>query len=394
MPVEASPSPSAPTSSAAPTAPQRPSAKDKAPSGFNAILAAASDGTVPAAPTSTAAMPQDPAEQPLPDTESDANTTVVAADAAHLLTQALHIPADTSPHLANAEDRASGTTATEALTPRPPKGADLRPDGVALATTDTKTNAGRLHSAPHADKSQAAQSGLGDVSSTSSPLATGTHGADTGASGNSGHPGDKTAPSLADMVKALVAKSDTGTSDNKSTAITATTTDPKPRPTPLTTDLPPPTANGTSAPQSYSTAAAPILHSFESQLQEQVTYWIAQDVQHAEMTLDGMGKEAVEVSIRMQGNEAHVAFRTDELQTREALEQAGASLKDMLQRQGLLLTGVSVGLSHRGQEQGQTPESRPRQGIRHTQVGAATMDPLPVLGNRTHQGVHTLDLFV
>jgi flagellar hook-length control protein FliK len=44
---------------------------------------------------------------------------------------------------------------------------------------------------------------------------------------------------------------------------------------------------------------------------EKVAYWISNDVQSAEMKLDGIGSDPVEVSIRMQGNEAHIAFRTD-----------------------------------------------------------------------------------
>lgn len=78
---------------------------------------------------------------------------------------------------------------------------------------------------------------------------------------------------------------------------------------------------------------------------EQVKYWISQDVQNAEMKLDGLGKQPVEVSISMSGNAAHIAFRSDEAQALGALQSAGAQLKDMLQREGLVLSGVSVGMS-------------------------------------------------
>ena len=78
---------------------------------------------------------------------------------------------------------------------------------------------------------------------------------------------------------------------------------------------------------------------------EQIAFWISTDVHKAELKLDGIGKDAVEVSIRMNGNEAHVAFRTDELQARSALEGAADHLKELLQREGLVLTGVSVGTS-------------------------------------------------
>ena len=63
-------------------------------------------------------------------------------------------------------------------------------------------------------------------------------------------------------------------------------------------------------------SAAPL----EAYIAEQVTYWISQDVQSAELTLDGMGASPVEVSISMQGNEAHITFRSDDAATREVLE--------------------------------------------------------------------------
>ena len=81
----------------------------------------------------------------------------------------------------------------------------------------------------------------------------------------------------------------------------------------------------------------------EMQVAEQVSYWISQDIQNAELTLDGLGKDPVEVSIRMHGNEAQVSFRTDELQTRDLLQGAASHLKELLQSEGLVLSGVSVG---------------------------------------------------
>ena len=84
------------------------------------------------------------------------------------------------------------------------------------------------------------------------------------------------------------------------------------------------------------------------QFSEDVKYWVGQDMQKAELTLDGFGQSAVEVSISLQGNEAHVAFRTDEAQTRDALSSASTQLQDALNRQGMSLAGVSVGTSNAG----------------------------------------------
>jgi flagellar hook-length control protein FliK len=126
---------------------------------------------------------------------------------------------------------------------------------------------------------------------------------------------------------------------------------------------------------------------------DKVAYWISNDVQNAQMKLDGIGDKPVEVSIRMQGNEAHIAFRTDELQAQTALENASVHLKDLLQREGLVLSGVSVGGSGAGgageQERGS------RQGMRQvvvTSVQAASGADRNTGMSRVTGGA--LDLFV
>ena len=134
---------------------------------------------------------------------------------------------------------------------------------------------------------------------------------------------------------------------------------------------------------------APVL---ETQAAEQVKYWISQDVQNAELQLDGLGERPVEVSISMQGNEAHVAFRTDELQTHSLLEGAGAQLKDMLLREGVVLAGVSVGTS--GTNDGKGGDRRPRPGMKVAPMTAAPA--APVVSGRRMAGFagRSVDLFV
>lgn len=142
---------------------------------------------------------------------------------------------------------------------------------------------------------------------------------------------------------------------------------------------------------SFANAPAPVT-SMETYVAEKVAYWISNDVQNAEMKLDGMGELPVEVSIRMQGNEAHIAFRSDELHARAALENASEHLKDMLQREGVVLTGVSVGTAGAGDAGGQ--ERKSRQGAR--QAGVASVEPArteSVAGSRRSTG-GALDLFV
>lgn len=81
----------------------------------------------------------------------------------------------------------------------------------------------------------------------------------------------------------------------------------------------------------------------EVMVAEQVNYWIGRDVQNAELKLDGLGDNPVEVSISLQGNEARVDFRTDLPQARQVLEGAVSHLKELLGNEGLVLSGVSVG---------------------------------------------------
>ncbi len=147
------------------------------------------------------------------------------------------------------------------------------------------------------------------------------------------------------------------------------------------------TAAGTSVGGVSDSAAAP-----DVRAAEQVTYWVSHDVQKAEMKLDGVGEKPVEVSISMQGNEAQVAFRTDEVQTRAVLESASSHLKDMLQREGVMLTGVSVGTSGAGDSGGQ--ERQPRQGARQALVEVAqTTAPVARAGGSAGAG-RAVDLFV
>jgi flagellar hook-length control protein FliK len=136
----------------------------------------------------------------------------------------------------------------------------------------------------------------------------------------------------------------------------------------------------------------------EVYLAEQVKYWISNDVKNAEMKLEGLGQELVEVSISMHGNEAHVAFRTDELQARTALEGAASHLKDLLAREGVLLAGVSVGTS--GSQNPDAQDRRARQnGARQATVVSGAVAPAGQAVSRSG-GVpggavgRALDLFV
>ena len=153
---------------------------------------------------------------------------------------------------------------------------------------------------------------------------------------------------------------------------------------------------GVSAPD-YSLVSAPdAAMAPDMQVAEQVSYWVSQNVQNAELKLDGLGQNPVEVSISLQGNEAQISFRSDEAATRGLLESAGAHLKDMLLREGVVLSGVSVGTSGSGDSGGN--ERRTRQNARQGVIAPLKVDTLesgPRLRTVTPGGAgRSVDLFV
>jgi len=88
----------------------------------------------------------------------------------------------------------------------------------------------------------------------------------------------------------------------------------------------------------------------EQQIADQVSVWVSQNVQSAELRMDAFGADRVEVSITMAGNEATVQFRSDVAETRDLLQRAAANLESALRADGLVLSGVSVGASSQGQD--------------------------------------------
>jgi flagellar hook-length control protein FliK len=156
------------------------------------------------------------------------------------------------------------------------------------------------------------------------------------------------------------------------------------------------TALGVSTPDYAQPGAALPVLAPEMQVAEQVRYWVAHNVQNAELSLDGLGQSPVQVQISLQGNEAQISFRTDEAATREVLQSAGAHLKDLLQREGLVLTGVSVGNSASGNADGSERRARPN--VRQTAIGplqAVSADSGPSLRRPSVGSAgRSVDLFV
>lgn len=117
--------------------------------------------------------------------------------------------------------------------------------------------------------------------------------------------------------------------------------------------------------------ADPAQANLEDQVAEQVAYWVNQKTQNAELTLDRDG-QPVEVSVTLSGNEAHVAFRSDQSATREMLDKSMAQLSELLRSEGLVLSGMSVGTSSGQREQtGDSGRQGQREGGRQARVEAA-----------------------
>ena len=93
----------------------------------------------------------------------------------------------------------------------------------------------------------------------------------------------------------------------------------------------------------------------------EVTHWGAGHVRHASLRVGGDGQDAIDIQLRMDGQEVQVGFATDDAQARELLrEQAPQVLGELLERSGVALGGVSVGAQGQpGQNTGSGLPSRP-----------------------------------
>lgn len=134
----------------------------------------------------------------------------------------------------------------------------------------------------------------------------------------------------------------------------------------------------------------------ESAVADQVSYWIANDIQKAELRLDPWGRDPVEVSLFVQGNEARVEFRADVPEVRQMLEGALAQLQSALQDQGLVLAEASVGqfgTGGAGQREQSARQGQPgaRQGT--ARVEAASTGDIPRV-RVSSTGERSVDVFV
>jgi flagellar hook-length control protein FliK len=131
---------------------------------------------------------------------------------------------------------------------------------------------------------------------------------------------------------------------------------------------------------------------------EQVSWWLAQKSQGADVSLELAPGQTVSFSVQVQGNEAQIAFRSDQPEVRQMLGQAAAQLKDLFGQEGLLLSGVTVDAQSAGTQQRGEGEGRPdaRGVVRGVaRLGAASASaPAPVVARAPLPAGRALDLYV
>lgn len=148
------------------------------------------------------------------------------------------------------------------------------------------------------------------------------------------------------------------------------------------------------APVDAAAAGASLGHpGLAERMTEQVSWWMAQKTQGAElsMALDG---RPVSVSVKLQGNEAQVVFRSDQPEARQLLAQALPELKQMFGNEGLLLSQASVGSQARDPQGQGGPPARPPGAGRASAGAVDAVEVRPRVMALRADGSRPLDLYV
>lgn len=134
-------------------------------------------------------------------------------------------------------------------------------------------------------------------------------------------------------------------------------------------------------------------------LLDPISWWAAQQVQGAQLTVAGPGDAPVSVQLRLQGQEAQVLFQSDDRQARQLIHQSLPQLEQMLAGQGLSLGSASVGTAP-GQGQGTGAQAQgggstpPESGPGRSSADPADMPPAMASVGTRRPGRGALDLFV
>ena len=147
-------------------------------------------------------------------------------------------------------------------------------------------------------------------------------------------------------------------------------------------------------PGSETSALLPDNASTPDAITEQMAYWATDNLQNAELTLAHDG-QPVEVHVSLDGQQAHVAFRSDQSETRALLDAGTGQLRELLGQEGLVLSGVSVG-SSRAQSDAPPRPAQSRSAVRQPAM-AIEGEATAVLKSPARAGVPSerkVDLFV
>lgn len=133
-------------------------------------------------------------------------------------------------------------------------------------------------------------------------------------------------------------------------------------------------------------------------LSEQIGYWIGNEIQSAHVRIDQDAQDPVQISVSLQGDEAHVRFQVESPEIRRVLESTTTDLRDLLRSQGLELAGVSIdaaGTPASDSGARDADSGNPREGQRDNADNAATAPSRPRTAPRLPgNGSHRLDVFV
>lgn len=132
----------------------------------------------------------------------------------------------------------------------------------------------------------------------------------------------------------------------------------------------------------------------EQEVSEQVAFWVHQKTQNAALSIEHQGKP-IQVQVQLNGQEAHVRFAAGDEQARQWLAQGQDQLRELLQAQGLNLSGVSVGADGAGQQQSQA-DAHGRQPVNAAITRVGVQNAAGSAGNTglARQAQGSVDLFV
>lgn len=134
-------------------------------------------------------------------------------------------------------------------------------------------------------------------------------------------------------------------------------------------------------------------------LLDPISWWAAQQVQGAQLTVAGPGDAPVSVQLRLQGQEAQVLFQSDDRQARQLIHQSLPQLEQMLAGQGLSLGSASVGTAP-GQGQGAGAQAQgggsppAESGAGRSSADPVDLPPAAASAGTRRPGQGALDLFV